>query len=221
MVNIKAPYIRKKPIFHHIEGEQCDAISIIDKNMATSMNLKWIILLVINFVAMLFLTIYGKIAVLLIAFLIFLFLIYKTASTYFKLKKKGYINIIYHRVLGKIILPKGVFREKDIAYNFDRIRIDFQNQRVYYKVNDNLHKTIYLFSNAKLSDEFDDNWSFLAWYMDKNRPLPIGVEFDEYRHDDFDRRKAEGFPKALYSSRIETHEATPVQQAERKKIGGW
>ncbi|WP_438711837.1 hypothetical protein ACSTS3_04615 [Aquimarina muelleri] len=62
----------------------------------------------------------------------------------------------------------------------------------------NLHKVIYLFSNAKLSDKFDDNWSFLAWYMDKNRPLPIGVvEFDEYRHDDFDRRKAEGFLKNL------------------------
>ncbi|WP_199271504.1 hypothetical protein [Cellulophaga sp. L1A9] len=57
--------------------------------------------------------------------------------------------------------------------------------------------------------------------MDKNRPLPPGDAFDEYRLQDFERRKAEGFPRPGYPSTIPTPEATPEQQAEREKIGGW
>ncbi len=64
-------------------------------------------------------------------------------------------------------------------------------------------------------------WSFMVWYMDKNRPLPPGTAFDEYRDDDFERRKAASFPKPLFQSDIPTPESTPEQQAERKKIGGW
>ena len=60
-------------------------------------------------------------------------------------------------------------------------------------------------------------WSFYVWYMDKNRPLPPGSAFDPYRQADFERRKAEGFPKPLYRSHIPTPEATPEQQAERDK----
>ncbi|WP_438710223.1 hypothetical protein ACSTS3_14125 [Aquimarina muelleri] len=67
----------------------------------------------------------------------------------------------------------------------------------------------------------EEYWSFMVWYMDKNRPLPPGTAFDEYRQQDFERRKEEGFPKPLYPSRFETPEATPAQQRERKKIGGW
>ena len=63
--------------------------------------------------------------------------------------------------------------------------------------------------------------SFITWYMDKNRPLPPEELFDPYREADFQRRKAEGFPKPLYPSDIPTPEATPEQQAERERIGGW
>ncbi|MBL7558909.1 hypothetical protein JAO71_03750 [Olleya sp. YSTF-M6] len=63
--------------------------------------------------------------------------------------------------------------------------------------------------------------SFITWYMDKNRPLPPGEAFDRFREQDFERRKAEGFPKPLYPSKIKTPEATKAQQAERKRIGGW
>ena len=48
------------------------------------------------------------------------------------------------------------------------------------------------------------NWSFIVWYMDKNRPLPPGEAFDPYREKDFHRRKAEGFPPPLYKSNIST-----------------
>ncbi len=69
--------------------------------------------------------------------------------------------------------------------------------------------------------EREDYWNFFVWYMDKNRPLPPGKAFDPYRDQDFKRRKAEGFPKPLYPSNIPTPEATPEQQAERERIGGW
>lgn len=66
-----------------------------------------------------------------------------------------------------------------------------------------------------------EDMSFITWYMDKNRPLPPGDAFDPYRQQDFERRKAERFPKPLYPSKISTPEATKEQQAERKRIGGW
>ena len=64
-------------------------------------------------------------------------------------------------------------------------------------------------------------WEFVVWYMDKNRPLPPGTAFDPYREADFQRRKAEGFPKPLYNSYIPTLEATRRQQLERERIGKW
>ncbi|REH56731.1 hypothetical protein C7448_101774 [Tenacibaculum gallaicum] len=70
-------------------------------------------------------------------------------------------------------------------------------------------------------DEPRREWSFMVWYMDKNRPLPPGNTFDPYRQQDFERRKALGFPKPLYPSNVPTPEATPEQQEERKRIGGW
>jgi hypothetical protein len=57
--------------------------------------------------------------------------------------------------------------------------------------------------------------------MDKNRPLPQDTAFDSYHDKDFERRKAEDFPKPLYPSAISTPEATKAQQAECKRIGGW
>ena len=64
-------------------------------------------------------------------------------------------------------------------------------------------------------------WEFVVWYMDKNRPLPPGTAFDPYREADFQRCKAEGFPKPLYKSYIPTPEATRRQQLERERIGKW
>ena len=64
-------------------------------------------------------------------------------------------------------------------------------------------------------------WEFVVWYMDKNRPLPPGTAFDPYREADFQRRKAERFPKPLYKSYIPTPEATHRQQLERERIGKW
>ena len=56
------------------------------------------------------------------------------------------------------------------------------------------------------------NWSFIVWYMDKNRPLPPGGAFDPYRKKDFQRRKSEGFPPPLYPSYIDTPEDSESQK---------
>ncbi len=66
-----------------------------------------------------------------------------------------------------------------------------------------------------------EDLSYILWYMDKNRPLPPGTALDPYRQQDFERRKAAGFPYPLFPSTFDTPEATPEQQAERNKIGGW
>ena len=66
-----------------------------------------------------------------------------------------------------------------------------------------------------------EDLSFYLWYMDKNRPLPPGTAFDPYRDKDFERRKAEGFPRPLFHCNFITPEHTPEQQAERRAIAGW
>ncbi|WP_282142824.1 hypothetical protein [Cellulophaga baltica] len=60
--------------------------------------------------------------------------------------------------------------------------------------------------------------SFFTWYMDKNRPLPPGSAFDPFRQKDFERRKAEGFPRPLYMSNVPTPEANLEQQKERERF---
>lgn len=66
-----------------------------------------------------------------------------------------------------------------------------------------------------------EDLSFLLWYMDRNRPLPTGSAFNEYRQQDFERRKSEGFQKPLFPSYFPTPEATPEQDEERRRIGRW
>jgi len=85
---------------------------------------------------------------------------------------------------------------------------------------------VFLYKNRKKGGHLSHSdiyafWDFVVWYMDKNRPLPPGTAFDPYREADFQRRKAEGFPKPLYKSYISTPEATRRQQLERERIGKW
>ena len=65
--------------------------------------------------------------------------------------------------------------------------------------------------------DFAKSWSFILWYMDRNRPLPPGDAFDEYRERDFERRRSEGFPPPMFRSTFPTPEATPDQDAERRR----
>ncbi|MDR2955049.1 MAG: hypothetical protein LBV43_08205 [Prevotella sp.] len=70
------------------------------------------------------------------------------------------------------------------------------------------------FSNLRLRRKDGTSWVTFntsnilyytyIWYMDRNRPLPPGSAFDEYRLRDYERRKKEEFPPPLYQSYINT-----------------
>ena len=131
---------------------------------------------------------------------------------------------VANRQTGKLKVP--------ISMKKPAVWIDFNEGFAYEKTAylDNFYTSLFFQTKPEvkpgavfsLADwEREDYWNFLVWYMDKNRPLPPGTAFDEYRQRDFERRKAAGFPKPLYKSAIPTPEATPEQQQERRKIGGW
>ncbi len=134
-------------------------------------------------------------------------------------------EIVLDRLNGKISYPRLFGNKEHRTIQFDSLHVfetmttsgDFAVTGKEIRIRD--RKYDYSWSlESRYPEEY---WSFMVWYMDKNRPLPPGTAFDPYRKNDFERRKAEGFPKPLYPSRFETPEATPAQQKERKKIGGW
>lgn len=113
--------------------------------------------------------------------------------------------------------------------NFSKLRIrspkthfySFTNMAYFFIICKNTYSRVF---------QCKDELSLLTLYMDKNRPLPSGEIFDEFREKDFERRKANKFPKPLfpyntqgiiYKPKPSTPEFTDEQQDERKRIGGW
>lgn len=156
---------------------------------------------------------FEKVVVCVCSFLALWFTVY-----YFTMPQK---EIIFNRMDGTITFP-GWHWNKNITMHFDDIKFGYTtggpNAVGAYKL------------QILRPDRFG-SWqffpiggitcyealSFITWYMDKNRPLPPGEAFDAFRQKDFERRKAEGFPKPLYYSSLPTPEATPKQQKEREK----
>ncbi len=68
------------------------------------------------------------------------------------------------------------------------------------------------FSTDIMGADVLEDWYFIVWYMDKNRPLPPGTAFDEYREKDYLRRKSEGFPEGLYPCSIHIPEYKPSKK---------
>ena len=60
--------------------------------------------------------------------------------------------------------------------------------------------------------------SFLQWYMDKNRPLPPGKIFDEFRWGDYATRLIEGFKKSTIPSLVDMTEFDGKPYKGEKKI---
>ena len=63
-------------------------------------------------------------------------------------------------------------------------------------------------------------WSFMLWYMDKNRPLPPSEALDPYRERDDARRAAEGHPPPLFPADIDTDAFLKLSFKERSKLRG-
>ena len=135
--------------------------------------------------------------------------------------------VIMDRENGKLSYPQYFFKKEPITIDFNKAKvlISYSSRgpsigsklSIENRVPGSMLNGYWLLQTSSEREY----WSFMVWYMDKNRPLPPGTAFDAYRDKDFERRKSEGFPKPLYESLVPTPESTPEQQAERKKIGGW
>ncbi|WP_158237257.1 hypothetical protein [Aquimarina sp. MAR_2010_214] len=138
-----------------------------------------------------------------------------------KMNKKGRTMFILDRIDGEIIFPINIYNSFMKSYDISNVRIDRIKNEVYYLKEDGQHYLMYDFLDRIISKEsFINDWNFIFWYMDKNRPLPPDRIFDEYRQQDYERRKAEGFPRPLQPG-VGTREITKEQQKERMAIGGW
>ncbi|WP_438710220.1 hypothetical protein ACSTS3_14110 [Aquimarina muelleri] len=166
---------------------------------------------------------YNTLTALVVSFLLIsLFMIF-----YGIFANKEYKKVILDRMNGTITYPDSFFR-KPLKGKFKDLKViisisggDGYSTKEYLKfVNTFSPRLVDSLKTVSYDDPYQ-HWSFMVWYMDKNRPLPPGTAFDEYRQQDFERRKALGFPRPLYPSDIPTPEATPEQQRERKLIGGW
>ena len=134
-----------------------------------------------------------------------------------------YKELILNREEGTISMPRA-FKKENVVISFEE-----GDGIVKFTAGGGAAPDVYLVflhKNRKKGGHLSHSdiyafWDFVVWYMDKNRPLPPGTAFDPYREADFQRRKAEGFPKPLYKSYIPTFEATRRQQLERERIGKW
>ena len=173
-----------------------------------------------------FLSFKPETSVVLLIFILILGGVFLIAYSLFVNKKYKIFEL--NRLEGTVTYPDRFFRPP--------LKGKFKDLKVVISVSGNIHgyvdreylKFVNTFKPRKLdvlysfygSDPYEE-WSFYVWYMDKNRPLPPGTAFDDYREKDCQRRKKLGFPKPLYYSNIPTPEATQEQQEERKIIGGW
>ena len=110
-------------------------------------------------------------------------------------------KIILDRLNGIITFP-GVFYGKPITMPFDKVLAALKLNGKNGPVSLGFYHHKILATDIDLDYTPKSSWSFIVWYMDKNRSLPPGKVFDPYRKRDYERRKAEGFPEPLYESWI-------------------
>ncbi len=137
--------------------------------------------------------------------------------------------MLLDRENGFITINTGVFSRREYKILFSELKVYWRHPNVHGGESSikmfidpprlKTESKMYLRTSLSLhTGFFGSDWSFMVWYMDKNRPLPPGEAFDAYREKDYERRKAEGFPPPLYPTRFfPTPEATPEQNAERRK----
>ena len=110
-------------------------------------------------------------------------------------------KIILDRLNGIVTFPN-VFYGKPITIPFDKVLAALKLNGKNGPVSLGFYHHKILATNIDLDYRPKSSWSFIVWYMDKNRSLPPGKVFDPYRKRDYERRKAEGFPEPLYESWI-------------------
>ena len=125
-------------------------------------------------------------------------------------------KIILDRLNGIITFP-GVFYGKPITMPFDKVLAALKLNGKNGPVSLGFYHHKILATDIHIDYRPISSWSFIVWYMDKNRPLPPGKVFDPYRKRDYERRKAEGFLEPLYESWISIFEYYDEQFQARKE----
>ena len=125
-------------------------------------------------------------------------------------------KIILDRLNGIITFP-GVFYGKPITMPFDKVLPFLKFNGIGASVSLGFCHHKILATSIRIDNTPKSSWSFIVWYMDKNRPLPPGKVFDPYRKRDYERRKAEGFLEPLYESWISIYEYYDEQFQARKE----
>lgn len=141
-------------------------------------------------------------------------------------------EVILNRLEGTITYPKRFFYRRPITVLFSEVQFfvrlgrpdagdvpDLSQHKYLYLKHPNYKRKLYLSTidinnkkNANPHEKLNQIRSFYVWYMDKNRPLPLGTAFDPYRKIDFDRRRSYGFQSPLYPSSYTIREANNHQQ---------
>lgn len=128
--------------------------------------------------------------------------------------------ITFHRLTGMIEVPKRLFA----GWNGATITFPFIDQYItwvpgfggaMYKLSYPNSRASINFMPGKMRKEF----SFILWFMDRNRQLPPSKRLDPYRGKDFLRREAEGFPAPLRraSIKIPSHKTVPPELKKERK----
>lgn len=114
-------------------------------------------------------------------------------------------KFIFNRLDGTLTMRSSVLNwiPKTITIPFEETRIGISGTPIAKSVNVRLPNSKFRHLTIMMVRDFIDEtnfMSFIVWYMDRNRPLPLGEDLDPYREKDYQRRKAEGFPLPLYQA---------------------
>jgi len=113
-------------------------------------------------------------------------------------------DLVFNRMEQTVTLP-GLLWMKPVIAGFDEIIVkatERQPSRANPVPGLLLGKPGTFLRHAELIGNPESDWSFYVWYMDRNRPLPPGSAFDEFRDRDKTRRRRDGSPPPLYGSDI-------------------
>ncbi len=103
-------------------------------------------------------------------------------------------KLIFDRLNNKVVF-KGNFVNPRFSASFDAI-----DPALLYDDLLAVSHPIFSYSVLAFGEFKQDTWSFYVQYMDRNRPLPVGDVFDDYREKDYLRRKKDGYHSSLYPS---------------------
>lgn len=141
---------------------------------------------------------------------IMLLLLYYIAFYLYRAKQV----ITFHRLTGMIEIPKRFFA----GWNGATITFPFSDQYITWVpgFGGAMYRLSYPNSRASrhfLAADMRKEFSFILWFMDRNRQLPPSKRLDPYRVKDFLRRESEGFPAPLRRAniRIPSHKTVPPE----------